>query len=112
MTRSRLKKNKFNRYRTKENWNAYKIQRNKYVQLRKKAIKSYFEQNTKCGDVGNKLFWKTIRLFLSNKGSHDNDDITLEENGDLNKDKEISLTSLMISTLTLLRKPLIKNHLF
>ena len=62
MTRSRLK-NKFNRHRTKENWNAYKIQRNNCVQLRKNAIKSYFEQNTKSGDVSNKLFWKTIRPF-------------------------------------------------
>ena len=64
MTRSRLK-NKFSRHRTKENWNAYKIQRNNCVQLRTKAIKSYFEQNTKSGDVSNKLFWKTIRPFLS-----------------------------------------------
>ena len=36
MTQSRLK-NKFNWHRTKENWNAYKIQRNNCVQLRKKA---------------------------------------------------------------------------
>ena len=83
MTRSRLK-NKFNRHRTKENWNTYKIQRNNCVQLRKKAIKSYFEQNTKSGDVS----WKTIRPFLSNTGTRDNHDIILEENGDLIKDKE------------------------
>ena len=58
------------------------------VQLRKKAIKSYLEQNTKSSDVSNKLFWKTIRSFFSNKGTHDNHDIILEENGDLIKDKE------------------------
>ena len=114
MTPSRLK-NKFNRHRTKENWNAYKIQRNKCVQLRIKAIKSYFEQNTKGGDVSHKLFWKTIRPFLSNEGTHDNHDIILEENGNLIKDKEniSDILNDLISTLTLLRKPLslIKNDL-
>ena len=113
MTRSRLK-NKFNRHRIKENWNTYKIQRNNYVQLRKKAIKSYFEQNTKSGNVSNKLFWKTIRPFLINKGTHDNHDIILEENGDLIKDKEnISdiLNDFYINIVekTTGKKPLILN---
>ena len=35
-----------------------------------------------------KLFWKTIRPFLSNKGTHDNHNIILEDNGDLIKDNE------------------------
>ena len=68
--------------------NTYKIQRNKCVQLRKEAIKSYFKQSTKSGDAGTNLFWKSIRPFLSNKGTHDNHYIILEENGDLIKDKE------------------------
>ena len=111
MTQSRLK-NKFSWHRTKENWNAYKTQRNKCVQLRKKAIKSYFEQNTKSGDVSKKLFWKTIRPFLSNKGTPDSHDIILEENGDLIKDKEnISdiLNDFYINTVekTKGKKPLI-----
>ena len=55
MTRSRLK-NKFNKHKTKENWKAYKIQRNKCVHLRKKAIQSYFQQNTNSGNVNNKSF--------------------------------------------------------
>ena len=43
MTRSRLK-NKFNRQKTKANWKAYTLQRNKCVQLRKKAIKITFQK--------------------------------------------------------------------
>ena len=54
----------------------------------KKAIQSYFQQNTNSGNVNNKSFWKTIRPFINNKGTHDNHDIILEENGDLVKDKE------------------------
>ena len=109
MTRSRLK-NKFNRHRTKENWNAYKIQRNKCVQLRKKAFKPYFEQNTKSGDVSSKLFWKTIRLFLSSKGTHDNHDIILEENGDLIKDKENISDILNDFHINIVEKTTGKSH--
>ena len=80
-------------------------------------MKSYFEQNTKSGDVSNKLFWKTIRPFLSSKGTHDNHDIILEENGDLMKDKEnISdiLNDFYINIVekTTGKKPLILNSAF
>ena len=34
----------------------------------------------------NKTFWKTVRPFLSNKGTHDNHAIILNENGELIKD--------------------------
>ena len=113
MIRSRLK-NKFNRHRTKENWNAYKIQRNDCVQLRKKAVKSSFEQNTKSVDVSNKLFWETIRPFLCIKGTHGNHDIILEENGDLIKDKEnisdiLNVFHINIVEKTTGKKPLILN---
>ena len=38
-----------------------------------------------------KKFWKTVRPFLSNKGTHDNHDIILHENGEHIKDnREIS----------------------
>ena len=39
----------------------------------------------------NKTFWKTVRPFLCNKGTHNNHDIILDENGELIKDnREIS----------------------
>ena len=89
---------------------------------KKSYIKSYFKQNTKSSDISNKLFWKTIRPFLSNKGTHDNHEISLEENGGLIMDKEnISdiLSDFYINIaekttgkmLTLLRKQLVKSHL-
>ena len=90
MTKSKLK-NKFNRHKTKTNWTAYMIQRNKCVQLRKTAVKNQFLKITENGRVDNKSFWRTIKPFLSSKGTHDNHDITLEENGNLIKDnKELS----------------------
>ena len=90
LTRSKLK-NKVNRHKTKANWTAYKIQRNKCVQLRKTAVKNHFLKITENGQVNNKSFWRTIKPFLSSKGTHDNHDIILEENGNLIKDnKELS----------------------
>ena len=90
MTRSRLK-NKFNRQKTKANWKAYTRQRDKCVQLRKKAIKNHFSKSLDSGDMTNKTFWKTVRPFVSNKGTHDNHDIILDENGELIKDnREVS----------------------
>ena len=90
MTRSRLK-NKFNRQKTKANWKAYTLQRNKCVQLRKKAIKNYFSKSLDSGNMTNKTFWKAVRPFLSNKSTHDDHDIILDENGELIKDnREVS----------------------
>ena len=59
--------------------------------MRKNAIKNHFSKSLDSGDVTNKTFWKTVRPFLSNKGTHDNHDIILDENGELIKDnREIS----------------------
>ena len=39
--------------------------------------------------MSNKAFWKTMRLFLSNKSTHDkHDNLMLQENGSLIKEKE------------------------
>ena len=82
MTGSKLK-NKFNRHKTKANWTAYTIQRNKCVQLRKTAVKNHCLKITENCQVDNKSFWRTIKPFLSSKGTHDNHDIILEENRNL-----------------------------
>ena len=89
MTRSRLKNN-FIRHKTKSSWIAYKTQRNRCTKLRNKSIKNYFPKKTEKGPgiMSNKAFWKTIKLLLSNKGTHDKHDIMLQENGSLIKEKE------------------------
>ena len=87
MTRSRPKNN-FVRHKTKSNWIAYKKQGNKCIELRNKSIKNYFSKKTEKGIRSNKAFWKTIRPFLSNKGTHDKHEIMLQENGSLIKEKE------------------------
>ena len=66
---------------------AYRKQRNKCTKLRRNNIKSYFEKISSSG-TNSKSFWKTINLFLNNKGSHGKEDYILEENGELTKDPD------------------------
>ena len=47
-----------------------KKQRNKCVNLRKKAIKMYFNNITKSGIIENKTFCPTIKLFITNKSNN------------------------------------------
>ena len=73
--RSKLK-NTFQKFPTTENWEIYKKQRNKCVNLRKKSIKMFFKDKIpQC--TSSKLFWKTIKPFLTNKGFIENNKITL-----------------------------------
>ena len=78
--RSNLKK-KFNTLGTTENELKYKKQRNKYVSLRKKAIKAHFKKATEKGVVSNRDFWNLVKPFLSNKGGLSGNDIALVKEG-------------------------------
>ena len=90
MIRSRLR-NKFNKHKTTQNWNAYKAQRNKCISIRRKIIQNHFSSLCDNGGIPIKRFWDSVKPFLSDKGSHGNDDCTLLENGKLIEDhREIS----------------------
>ena len=73
-TRSRLR-NKLCSSTSKENEALYKKQRNKCVSLRKKSIKKYFNNITNYEIATNKNFWNLIKLFLTNKGHLNHQDI-------------------------------------
>ena len=81
-TRSRLK-NRYNKNPTDDNKSQYKKQRNKCVNLRKKAIKTYFKDITDSGIVENKKFWQTIKPFITNKSGISNNNIMIIENDSL-----------------------------
>ena len=80
--RSKLK-NKFNKYPTAENWSRFKKQRNKCVNLRKKAIKIYFKKITASGFVTNKTFWQTVKPFMTNKSGISNSTFMLAVNNSI-----------------------------
>ena len=78
--RSRLR-NKFLKDPAKENELLFKTQRSKCVSLRRKCIKSYFQDVTKKGLVTNKPFWNFVKPFLTYKSCNTHNDIMLIDNG-------------------------------
>ena len=90
--RSRLR-NKFCENASEENERKYKRQWNLCVSFRRKAIKQYFFNIASKGIVTNKAFWKTIGLFLSNKGCLENNDIMLINDDEMvTDDKQLAKT--------------------
>ena len=91
MKRTRLR-NRFLKDMSGSNRVAYNTQRNYCVSLVRKAKKSYYSNLDHKKIVDNKTFWKSIKLFFTDKGvNHDN--ITLVENEETVSDnKEISET--------------------
>ena len=100
-TRSKLR-NKFIKNPTEVNEKLYKRQRNKCVLIRKKSIKQYFSNITSKGIVIKREFWKTMKLFLTNKGCLDNCDIMLRGDNKMITDETSAwLNFLMNIILTL-----------
>ena len=64
-----------------ENFERYRILRNKCVKLRLSSQRKYFEQRCEGGPK-NQHFWPTIKPFVNNKGKS-NKDIILCENDDI-----------------------------
>ena len=89
-TKSRLK-SKYIKNPCEVNEKLYKRQRNKCASIRKKSMKQYFSNITSKGTVTNREFWKTMKPFLTNKGSLDNSDIMLRgDNEMITDDKRLA----------------------
>ena len=71
MHRSKLK-NISHKTRAKEDWNNYKKQRNFCVNLLRNTKNDYFLKLNIKDLTDNKIFWKTIKPFLSSKGLNSN----------------------------------------
>ena len=76
MNRSKLK-NRYTKWPSRENFLAFKIQKNICKDLNKKTKKNYFSKITSNGVIGNKQFWNTVKPFLTYKGFPHNEDIAL-----------------------------------
>ena len=82
--RSHLR-NKARKENTAASRRAYCSQRNKCTKLRREHINSHLKNGLSKGR-NSKSYWKTINPFLTNKGTHGNEDYILEENNILVKD--------------------------
>ena len=73
--------NMHKKLKTKESWEAFKGQRNKYAFIKRKNIQSHFtELLGRVGNCNKKKFWSTIKPFLTNKHSGKGQNIVLSEN--------------------------------
>ena len=79
MLRTRLK-NKYNKNRAAENWDAFRRQRNLCVKMTREAKRDFYNQIDISAVTDNKKFWKTVKPFISDKSSSKSR-ITLVEEG-------------------------------
>ena len=89
MVRSKLK-NKYNKNRTGKNWKSYKKQRNLCVSLLRKTKKDYFNDLNIKNITDSKAFWKTIKLYFSNKSLNSSSLILSQKNKVVINDQDIA----------------------
>ena len=82
MDQSRLK-NKYLKWPSRENFLAYKKAKNICNSLNNKAKKDYFKKATADGVMSNRKFWNTVKPFLTSKGLLQNDNISIDINGNI-----------------------------
>ena len=71
--------NNYQKYKTPQNWELYRKQRNFVTKLKKTSMRHYFYERC-AGGPKSKDFWPTIKPFLSKKRSGGGSEIILCEN--------------------------------
>ena len=89
MKRSYLENLYFKKH-TDHSLRNYKKQRNYYSRIYKKERKNFLNKLNTSFVPDNKLFWKTVKPFSSNKGSHQGNTKLVESNKLLQDDSEVA----------------------
>ena len=89
MTRSRLK-NTFNKNSSTKNWNSYKTKRNFWLKLLRQTKEKYFNNINVKKVSDNKTFWKSVKLFFSNKDLNSNNTLLVKGNEIVKDDGKIA----------------------
>ena len=76
-------KNIYFQNRSACNWENFRCQRNKVTHMRKIAIRNYFTKKCDSKRASPKVFWSTVKPFLSQKCSSNSGTITLKESDDV-----------------------------
>ena len=88
MTKFKVK-NSYVKWPSWENFVAYKETKDKCNSFTRKSKQKFFKKATKSGVMSNRTFWKTVKLFLTNKGCMTNDCISIEKNGDIVREEKV-----------------------
>ena len=114
MRRSHLEK-VYCKNKSGKSFKAYKKQKNFCNRLYKKERKRFFNNLNPSFVTDNKLFWKTIKPFFSNKGNYESQ-IKLVEKDEVLQDNDLNANELnkffknAVSTLNIKEKRLITNR--
>ena len=84
--------NKYNKIRSRDNWDKYRTQRNLVNKINRKSIREYFIERCVGGPKQN-FFWPTIKPFITNKGSYfENNIILTDDDRIINDQNEVAET--------------------
>ena len=84
-TKSRIR-NKYNKWRSRENYLEWQNIKKKCKYLTKKAEREYFDKILSKGIITNKEFWQKIKPALTDSNPNSQTDIILKEGDDLISD--------------------------
>jgi len=79
----------FQRCKSPQNWEKYRIQRNMVTKLKRESIKTYFMERC-AGGPKSRDFWPTIKPFLGNGISGSEDICLLEDNAVISNQTSVS----------------------
>lgn len=81
-------KRKFNKTRKSQDWESYRVMRNRVVAMRRKSIAQHFDKlcNTRSSKP-NKEFWNSVRPLMHTRKQDGNSYITLKENNKIIKEQ-------------------------
>ena len=96
--------NKYLKHPTNLNWELHKRQRNKCVKTRKKSMKEHITKITSNRIMTNKISWKTMRTFLTNKGLISGNEISLLEGEKLVNNESIVAVIINVSYVNVVEK--------
>ena len=82
MDQSRFK-SKYLKWPSRENFLTYKKAKNICNSLNRKEKRDYFKKATADGIMSNRKFWNTVKAFLTWKGFLQNDNISIDINGNI-----------------------------
>ena len=85
-------KNRYNKNRTADNWDAFRRQRNLCVKLSRKAKRDFYNQLDISEITDNKKFWKTVKPFISDKSSSKSRITSIEEGKIVSNESEVAET--------------------
>jgi hypothetical protein len=91
-SRKKMLFNKYNKIRSRDNWEKYRTQRHLVNKIKRKSIREYFIESC-AGGPKQKDFWPTTKPFITNKCSYfENNIILTDDDRIVNDQTEVAET--------------------